>query len=305
MIDGWILLHRKLLENPIFLKPELLQLFIYCLLKANHEPNRIIFNGKEIVIQKGQFITGRETLSRELKQNGLTTYKRLKILQNLEILNIKSNNRFSLVTIENYRFYQEIIKKRNNKKNNKGTTREQQGNTNKEDLYTDTLNKLDTLNNIDQSVSQSYIDQSVSQSYKEKTKTLQSNANVTTFFKADKCRTDGRQMTDKCPTNDRQMLEKIIKAAQIENYPETTALFIQGVIKKLINDSAIPVKWQMEMTYQEIIRRLRLCRDKHIESAMLKMENCKTNKEIYFAKCLLTAIVERSIEEIFEEGGEV
>jgi hypothetical protein len=112
-------------------------------------------------------------------------------------------------------------------------------------------------------------------------------------------------MTDKCPTNDRQMLEKIIKAAQIENYPETTALFIQGVIKKLINDSAIPVKWQMEMTYQEIIRRLRLCRDKHIESAMLKMENCKTNKEIYFAKCLLTAIVERSIEEIFEEGGEV
>ena len=130
-MDGWIKLHRKLLDNPIFQKEELLQLFIYCLLKANHEPNKIIFNGQETVIEKGQFVTGRDVLSKDLKKKPITTYKRLKILENLQILNIESNNRFSLVTVVNYGLYQSAEEKRNSKSNNKGTTREQQGNTNK------------------------------------------------------------------------------------------------------------------------------------------------------------------------------
>ena len=132
-MEGWIKLHRKLIENPIFLKPELLQLFIYCLLKANHEAQKIIFNGQEIEIKIGQFITGRNAMAKDLKQNPITTYKRLKILENLKILNIKSNNKFSVVTVVNYGLYQSEEIKRNTKRNNKGTTREQQGNTNKND----------------------------------------------------------------------------------------------------------------------------------------------------------------------------
>ena len=132
-MEGWIKLHRKLIENPIFLKPELLQLFIYCLLKANHEAQKIIFNGQEIEIKIGQFITGRNAMAKDLKQNPITTYKRLKILENLQILNIKSNNKFSVVTVVNYGLYQSEEIKRNTKRNNKGTTREQQGNTNKND----------------------------------------------------------------------------------------------------------------------------------------------------------------------------
>ena len=130
-IDGWIKLHRKLLDNPIFDKPELLQLFIYCLLKANHEPQKIIFNGQETEVSTGQFITGRTVIARDLGQKPITTYKRLKILKNIEILNIESNNRFSLVTVVNYGMYQSEEIKRNSKSNNKGTTREQLGNTNK------------------------------------------------------------------------------------------------------------------------------------------------------------------------------
>ena len=130
-MEGWIKLYRKLIENPIFLKPELLQLFIYCLLKANHEAQKLIFNGQEIEIKIGQFITGRNIIAKELKQNPITTYKRLKILENLQILNIKSNNKFSVVTVVNYGLYQSEEIKRNTKRNNKGTTREQQGNTNK------------------------------------------------------------------------------------------------------------------------------------------------------------------------------
>lgn len=147
-MEGWVKLHRKLIENPIFLKPDLLQLFIYCLLKANHEPNKIIFNGKEIIIERGQFITGREVLAKDLNQNGRSTYDRLKVLENLQILNIKSNNRFTLVTIVNYTFYQIEEQKSNNKSNNKPTTSQQQANTNKndkndkEDIYTPAIDYL-------------------------------------------------------------------------------------------------------------------------------------------------------------------
>ena len=132
-MEGWIKLYRKLIENPIFLKPELLQLFIYCLLKANHEPQKIIFNGQEMEIKIGQFITGRDVMAKDLKQNPITTYKRLKVLKNLQILNIKSNNNFSVVTVLNWELYQSEEMKRNSKRNNKGTTREQQGNTYKND----------------------------------------------------------------------------------------------------------------------------------------------------------------------------
>lgn len=109
----------------------LLQLFIYCILKANHEQCRIIFNSQEMVIDRGQFITGRDSLAKDLNQNGNTCYKRLKVLENLGICNIKSNNKFSLVTVVNYELYQMLDIESNSKSNNKVTTREQQSNTNK------------------------------------------------------------------------------------------------------------------------------------------------------------------------------
>jgi hypothetical protein len=131
--NGYIKLHRKLLDNPIMEKPELLQLFIYCLLRANHKPERLIFNGVEMVVNAGQFITGRDALSLSLGQNSRTLYDRLKVLEKLKIINIKSNNRFSLITIVNYEFYQKDERESNSKSNNKPTTNQQQTNTNKND----------------------------------------------------------------------------------------------------------------------------------------------------------------------------
>ncbi len=86
-----------------------------------------------MVVEKGQFITGREVLAKDLNKKPITTYKRLKILENLQILNIKSNNKFSLVTVVNYGLYQSVKEKSNSKRNNQGTTKEQPRNTNKND----------------------------------------------------------------------------------------------------------------------------------------------------------------------------
>lgn len=131
---GWIKLYRKLIENPIFQKPDLLQLFIYCLIKANHKPGKAFLGANEIDINRGQFVTGRFELSSALKQKDITTYKRLNKLKSLGLLELKSNNKNTLVTIVNYELYQseeENITTKEQQSNNKVTTKEQQSNTNK------------------------------------------------------------------------------------------------------------------------------------------------------------------------------
>ena len=89
VVNGWIKLHRKLLKNPIFYKPELLQLFIYCLLSAGHEEQRILWNGKEQIIPVGSFITGRKVLSLELGQTENKIRQNLKLLESCSIIERK------------------------------------------------------------------------------------------------------------------------------------------------------------------------------------------------------------------------
>ncbi len=126
---GFITLHRKLMENPIFANAGLLQLFVCLLFLAGFEDKRVEWNGKELVLNRGQFITGRFALAEKLRVNPNTVYKRLQTLSRMGIINIKSNNRFSLVTIVKYSQYQDKDKRGNTERNNQVTTKEQQSNT--------------------------------------------------------------------------------------------------------------------------------------------------------------------------------
>jgi len=146
-VTGWIKFHRKILDNPIFLKPDLYQLFSYCLLKANHNETKIIWNSKEEILEKGCFITGRKAIASDTGQNESSIYKRLKILEKLNMISIKSNNKYSVVKVLNYCIYQGEEKDKEQPSNNQVTTTEQQSNTNKnikndkniEELYISSL----------------------------------------------------------------------------------------------------------------------------------------------------------------------
>ncbi len=135
--NGWIKIHRKIMDNCIYKDAHLLHLFIHCLLKANHKANKFLFNDKEMIIERGQFITGRLQLAEDLNVNSSLVYRKLKILENLKIVNIKSNNKFSLVTVLKYNTYQDLITTNEQQieqpANNQRTTNEQQANTNKKD----------------------------------------------------------------------------------------------------------------------------------------------------------------------------
>jgi hypothetical protein len=104
--DGYVLLARKLLDNPIFKDREALQLFIYGLLKANHKPKRFIFNQKEVTLDRGQFITGIFELSRATGQTPKQIRNRLALLENTGIWARKRASKFSVITICNYNPYQ-------------------------------------------------------------------------------------------------------------------------------------------------------------------------------------------------------
>jgi len=130
---GWTKTHRKILDNPIFKKPELFQLFSYCVLMANHIDKKIIMNGNEITVERGSFVTGRKVMANDTGQGESAIYKRLKVLENLKMISVKSNNRFSVLRVLNYCIYQGSDIEEEQPSNNKVTTKEQPSNTTKND----------------------------------------------------------------------------------------------------------------------------------------------------------------------------
>lgn len=125
---GFIKLHRKLKNNEIMYKDGILQLFVYLLLSANYKEN--VWCG--ITIKPGQLVTGKYRLSTILKTKPSTIYKRLQWLKSRNIIGIKSNYQYSIVTICNWETYQVDEIKEELQGNYKGTTKELQGNTLKE-----------------------------------------------------------------------------------------------------------------------------------------------------------------------------
>ena len=101
-MQGWIKLHRKLIEWEWFHCPDVAHLFIYLLLKANHKDG----SWQGIPIAAGQLLTGRKRLSDEtgLSQQKIRTC--LNKLKSTSDITIKSTSRFSLITVCNYSTYQ-------------------------------------------------------------------------------------------------------------------------------------------------------------------------------------------------------
>jgi hypothetical protein len=104
---------------------------------------------------------------------------------------------------------------------------------------------------------------------------------------------------DEPPAQEQTELERILDKAQI--YLFDARLFIIECIKKLYSDKSLQNVLKMSIKWKDIQDRLRMLNYRHVESALRKMRDCKTNKELYFMKCLLTAIVELEIDDyIFE-----
>jgi hypothetical protein len=94
-------------------------------------------------------------------------------------------------------------------------------------------------------------------------------------------------------------VEKICTNAQTDLY--TAKLFIEEIITKLYTGSIAPTTLRMGLTQTDVRTRLKLLANRAIDTALLKLKGCKTNKQLYFAKCLLTAIIENDVDDYMQE----
>ena len=124
--QGWVRFHRKSIDSSVWKNPIIWFVWSWCLLKANHKKNTFPFNGQDIEIKEGQFITGRNQALRELPNISPQQWRTaIDYLKSTSRITIKTTNKFSLIYILNWEQYQ-----KDNQQNNKPITNQQPTNTN-------------------------------------------------------------------------------------------------------------------------------------------------------------------------------
>ena len=141
--NGYIKLHRSLLNWEWYDNANTTRLFIHCLLSANHKDNK--WHG--ITIPTGSFITSRAKLANSLKLSERKIRTALNDLQTTNELTIKTTSRYSIITVNNWDLYQQndqqIVQKR--------PTDDQPTTTNKNDK--NEKNEKNIIINVDDDVS--------------------------------------------------------------------------------------------------------------------------------------------------------
>lgn len=126
MVEGWLKLYRSikghwLWEDKPFSRG---QAFIDLLLMVNHKDNKILFNGELIEVKRGSRITSLRQLSEVWGWSTSKTKKFLELLEKEKMITIKSDNKKTLVTIENYGLYQDVGNTEETEKKQESNTEE-------------------------------------------------------------------------------------------------------------------------------------------------------------------------------------
>lgn len=111
---GYIKLYRKVTSSFVWTNSDMFKLWILCLMKASHEDRKFLFNGQEVRLTSGQFVTGAHAIAKEYNEGvpsdkaiaWRTLWRWLKKFENEELLTIQSNARYSVITIKNWSDYQ-------------------------------------------------------------------------------------------------------------------------------------------------------------------------------------------------------
>jgi len=137
MSEGYIKIHRKILESRAWANDGLLKVWLWCLLKANYKEAWVtVKTGRsetEVFINPGQFIFGRISAGKALKMPPSTVWKRILKLENMQNLNTERNTHYTLISIINWDTYQDGNKKSDNKGDRQVTGKEQPSDTNKKE----------------------------------------------------------------------------------------------------------------------------------------------------------------------------
>lgn len=128
-MEGWIKLHRRLLEWEWYSEPNTFRLFIHCLLKANHKEKK--YRGQ--VVNVGSFLTSRELLSHETGLTERQVRTSLNRLKSTNELTVKSSRKGTVIQVVKFKEYQLIDQSNDQQATNKRPTNDQQATSNNND----------------------------------------------------------------------------------------------------------------------------------------------------------------------------
>lgn len=132
--EGYIKLYRQILDNPVVCKDsDHIATWIFLLSRATYKNCPAIFNGKKIILNPGQLITGRKKISEKFSISESKVQRILHLFEKEHQIEQQTCNKNRLITIVEWHKYQSTEQQAEQQLNNKRTTTEQQLNTNKKE----------------------------------------------------------------------------------------------------------------------------------------------------------------------------
>uniref|UniRef100_A0AAU6W3I9 DNA replication protein n=4 Tax=unclassified bacterial viruses TaxID=12333 RepID=A0AAU6W3I9_9VIRU len=105
-MSNWVKLSRKLATSAIAAKPEYLAVWIHLLMAASYKAGDVLVGRQVVRLNPGQLVFGRHKFSEKTGVSEGTIRSALKVLESLQQITIKSESKFSVISITNWAFYQ-------------------------------------------------------------------------------------------------------------------------------------------------------------------------------------------------------
>ncbi len=121
MKNGYIKLHRKLLDSDTFKNEKLLKIWIWILLKANHKENTFLLGRQKMTVSPGEFVMGLNSATDDLNLAKSTIHYWINYLEHINKVKLKKTNKYTIITILNWSTYQEVELQKNSKRTLKET----------------------------------------------------------------------------------------------------------------------------------------------------------------------------------------
>ena len=106
MAEGWVKLHRVILDSDLWQHKNAFRLFVAFLLEARFVDQTVMLGGRAVQLQRGQLISGRFKAGSDWKLTESEYRNAIKYLKTTGRVTIKTTNRGSIVTVVNYDKYQ-------------------------------------------------------------------------------------------------------------------------------------------------------------------------------------------------------
>ncbi len=112
MNDGYIKLHRKCMEHEFFLELpyDRWRAWEYLIMKARYKPTKVMLKGQLVHLEKGQLIIGIDKLGETWGWSRMKVRRYMDMLADLGMIKKSGTPNGTLITIENYTFYQDQVR---------------------------------------------------------------------------------------------------------------------------------------------------------------------------------------------------